>query len=134
MPGIRITARGFVPSAALLLTIILVPQLLAGTLSDDRARTIVSDIHRHRAISSIIERYQGAPVSEYSRIENELAEASKVSIKSLRVRRSVVVPPFARRTAFIIEAHLAGASEPEYYRVRGARTYRVSPIWWHLRL
>lgn len=134
MPQIRITVRGLIPSIALLLAIVLVPQLLAGTLPEERAKAIVSEIHERRAVAEILERAKGAKPSEYRRIEKELENAHNVRFTSLRVRRAFMVPPFARRTAFIIEAHLAGEAQPEYFRVRGASVYSVSALWWHLRL
>jgi hypothetical protein len=64
----------------------------------------------------------------------ELGKTRAVRFASLRVRRGLLVPPFSKRTTFLIEARLAGATKAEYFRVSGSRAYSLSAFWWHIRL
>lgn len=134
MPQIRIAAYGLVPSLALLGALVLLPHALSGNLSEERAEKIVGDYHRHRQVRAVAERAQGAPPSEYPRLEKDFTNATKVQFSSVDVRRSLMVPPFSRRTAFIVRTRLRGATESKYFRVRGSSVYQTSEIWWHLRL
>ena len=115
MPELRITARGIIPSIGLLLGLASLPYLLAGSLSQQEAEAFVAGIHRQRAAAD-----QG--------------KTQSVRFESLRIRRSLMVPPFARRTSFLIEARRAGTREAEYFRVSSARAYSVGEFWWHIRL
>ena len=139
MPEIRITARGLVPSLALLLGIVLLPQLLAGSLSEQEAQSLVAGVHARRAGQALLARANdlgraSATDTEFRRLAAEIEKAGEPRFASLRVRRGLMVPPFSRRTSFLIEARLAGATEAEYFKVRGGSIYNVSKLWWHVRL
>ena len=136
MLQLRITARGLVPSLGLLLAVVTLPYLLAGSLSVQEAESLVAGIHERRAIQAFLERERVAPsltAEARERAEEQLDRRRAVRFASVRVRRGLMVPPFSRRTTFLIEARLAG-EEPEYFRVSRGSAYSSSAFWWHVRL
>ena len=137
MLQLRITARGLVPSIGLLLALVALPYVLAGTLSVQEAESLVAGIHERRAVEAFLERERVAPsVTAEARLraEEQLDRRRAVRFASVRVRRGLMVPPFSRRTTFLIEARLAGAAEPEYFRVSRGSAYSSNAFWWHIRL
>src|SRR5687767_10024148 len=116
MLELKITARGLVPSIGLLLGLVFLPYLLAGSLSVQEAESLVAGIHERRAIQAFLERERDVPsltAEARQRSAEELDRRRAVRFASLHVRRGLMVPPFSRRTTFLIEARLAGATEPE---------------------
>jgi len=136
MPQLRITAIGLIPSAALFAGVFLLPQLLAGSLTDKEAEARVAAVYSQRATQALLDRTKGLSSSAADRQiwEAEVAKLRPVRLASLRVRRGLLVPPFSRRTTFLIEARLSGTPEAEYFKVRGSSIYNVGSFWWHLRL
>ena len=137
MLQLRITARGLVPSIGLLLVVVTLPYLLAGSLSVQEAESLVAGIHERRAIQAFVERERVAPsltAEARERAEEQLDRRRAVRFASVRIRRGLIVPPFSRRTTFLVEARLAGATEAEYFRVSRGSAYSSSAFWWHIRL
>lgn len=138
MPEIRFTARGLIPSLALIGGILLVPQMLAGSLSEKQAEQLVTAHYTHVATASILDRLDGAGRAmrpeAARRLGAEFMKARNIKLSSLRVRRSLVVPPFAKRTSFYVEARRTGSNEPDYFKVESGTVYRSSETAWKLRL
>ncbi len=139
MLELRIAARGLVPSIGLLLGLVLLPYLLAGSLSVQQAELLVAGIHEGRAVQAMLDRERESDVSSSTAGDRrdfaaELGKTRAVRFASLRVRRGLLVPPLSKRTTFLIEARVAGATKAEYFRVSGGSAYSLSPFWWHIRL
>ena len=139
MPEIRITVRGLIPSLALLLGIVMVPQLLAGTLSRGKAESLIADVHARRAAAALTSYYEsrpeGAPVTEeMRRLAKQLEHAREIQFESIEVRRGLMVPPFSRRTAFYVEACRTREAPCEYFKVSRGYATPVDEFWWQVRL
>lgn len=65
MLELRITIRGLVPSIGLLLGLVLLPYLLAGSLSVQQAELLVAGIHERGAIQAMLDRAREPDVSSW---------------------------------------------------------------------
>lgn len=104
-----------------------------------QAELLVAGIHERRAIETMLDCASERDVSSSTAGDRrhfaaELGKTRAVRFASLRVRRGLLVPPLSKRTTFLIEARLAGATKAEYFRVSGGRAYSLSAFWWHFRL
>ena len=135
---IRLTAKGALSAATLLSALILIPRLFAGTLTPQEAEKLVRAYDERQIMQSFTAQYQegGAGRSHASaqRMVDDLQRVRGSRFRSVKVRRALILPPLARRTAFLIEVWREGAAAPQYFRTGRAGVYETTPFWWRFPL
>lgn len=131
-----ITFRGW-SAVAVLLGILVVPQLLARSLEQSEAEALV----RQELIAAVTSdmlagRSDGDPLPDAAttgRWVSELERARRVRFRSVEIRRALLVPPFRRRTNFVVKVTVEGEATPRYFWLFGTGPSSVassSPVRW----
>jgi hypothetical protein len=122
---LRVSASGWRASLALVALVLFgscaLPRLLARPLSSSEAVRLVRDRESRRVRDTWLPRIQAAGRDSLALLGATLAgaleEVDRTEYTDLRIRRSWVGPPFARRWAFAIRVQEAGAPGPIIYRI-----------------
>jgi len=135
---IRVSASGWKASLALAALLLFascgLPRLLARPLSSSEAVRLVRDRESRRVRDTWLPRIQAAGRDSLALLGATLAgaleEVERTEYTDVRIRRSWVGPPFARRWAFAVRVQEAGAPAPIVYRIsRGFASDAPSWYW-----
>lgn len=127
---IEIAFRGWY-AVAVLLGILVVPQLLARSLEPAQAEALVRQHLIAEVTSDLLaeRRAEGDPIPDAAtagRWGSELERVRRVRFRAVEVRRALVVPPFRRRTNFVVKATIEGEAVPRYFWLFGTGPSSVS--------
>ena len=138
MIWIRFSARGIPAIVALLTALILLPYLFADTLSPQEAERLIRKFYESQTSSAFLAQRQKNANEVNQKLAEEwihnLEQVRQISFKSIRVRRGLLVPPFAKRTTFLIEVRRQDMATPQYFRISQGIAYETSAFWWYIRL
>lgn len=115
-----------------------VPRLLSPPPSPAEAEAAVRELWGRQVRGEWLPRLQQAPPDSGRRLaeamakEFEAVEARRVS--DVRVRRSWVGPPFARRWVYFVAVTPAPGGPREYYRLSRGLASPTSAFWWRVPL
>ncbi len=127
---IEIAFRGWYAVAARI-GILVVPQLLARSLEPAEAEALV----RQRLVAEVTSdllaerRSEGDAIPDAAnarRWARELECVTRVRFRAVEVRRALLVPPFRRRTNFVVKATIEGEARSRYFWLFGTGPSSVS--------
>lgn len=123
---------------ALLLALFLLPHLFAGSLSVQEAESSVRDFYSRQITQAFLGKHKGDTArldrDEAAELARNLKEVRELNFDSIKVRRGLLVPPLARRTAFLVEVKRKDLDAPQYFRINQGIAYETSSLWWHIPL
>jgi len=142
---LRITVRASGARAVILLVacaamLCVLPRLLSRPPSPAEAEAAVRglwDLQVSRTWGPQIQRALTDPDSARplaAAMARDFEDVQARRITDLRVRRSWVGPPFARRWTYFAAVRSSPGRRLEYYRLSGGRAILSSAFWWHVPL
>jgi hypothetical protein len=137
---IRITRRGTSWRGALAVLgvaafgLLGVPRLLSRAPSREEAERLVRLLQAREVSAPFLARLDDTPADSLATLQVEMAravgEVERTSFDDVRVRRSLVGPPFTRRFAYAVETRESGSSTPGYYRISRGIASESSRLYW----
>jgi hypothetical protein len=129
--------RGVLLLGATLFALFGLPRLLSPAPSDADAERAIRDLWTRQIRDVRLPDLAGAPPDSAARIGEamaaELARLETRRVAELRIRRSLVGPPFARRWAWFVRAR-ESTGEVGYYRLSRGFAGQASAFWWRFPL
>lgn len=130
--------RGLLLLVGLAFALFVLPRLVSPPPSTASVEASVRDLRARQARDIWLGQYRAAGADSAALVAAAMArgttDSERLRLGSIRVRRSWVGPPFARRWAFFVEAREAESGRVSYYRLNRSFATEVSRFRWRLPL
>ena len=111
-----------------------VPRLLSRAPEPAEAEQLVRLLQSRQVAAPFLDRLEHATPDSVPAIQVEMAravgEVQRTRFADVRVRRSLLGPPFTRRFVYAVRTVESDASQPGYYRISRGTAHETTRLYW----